>query len=125
VLGPPNLRNERCEIRAVPLGGRRNPGHGKVEPFLHVVLVMHGDDDGVVDFRQGLQYYNYARRAGKPVVMLMYPGAGHGLSEEKQQVDYHRRILEWFDHYLKGEPPARWITEGESWSERERRLEGG
>lgn len=89
------------------------------------VLVMHGDDDGVVDFRQGLQYYNYARRAGKPVVMLMYPGAGHGLSEEKQQVDYHRRILEWFGHYLKGDPPARWITEGESWSERARRMEGG
>jgi dipeptidyl aminopeptidase/acylaminoacyl peptidase len=88
------------------------------------VLVMHGDDDGVVDFRQGLQYYNYARRAGKPVVMLMYPGAGHGLSDESQQVDYHRRILEWFGHYLKGEPAPRWITDGESWSERADRLDG-
>ncbi len=105
-------------------------GHLESSPlnFVHEletpVLVMHGDDDGVVDFRQGLQYYNYARRAGKPVVMLMYPGAGHGLSVEEQQVDYHRRILEWFGHYLKGEPAARWITEGESWSERARRLEG-
>jgi dienelactone hydrolase len=89
------------------------------------VLLMHGDDDGVVDFRQGLQYYSYGRRAGKPVVMLMYPGAGHGLSDEKQQVDYHRRILEWFGHYLKGDEAARWIVEGESWSEREKRVEGG
>jgi hypothetical protein len=54
----------------------------------------------------------------------MYPGAGHGLSKKKQQIDYHRRILEWFGHYLKGEPPARWIVEGESWSARDRRLGG-
>jgi dienelactone hydrolase len=106
-------------------------GHLESSPlhFVHEletpVLLMHGDDDGVVDFRQGLQYYNYARRAGAPVVLLMYPGAGHGLSEEKQQVDYHRRILEWFDHWLKDAPPARWIVEGESWSERERRLDPG
>ncbi|MFT7553429.1 MAG: dipeptidyl aminopeptidase/acylaminoacyl peptidase, partial [Rhodothermales bacterium] len=87
------------------------------------VLLMHGDNDGVVDFRQGLQYYNYARRARKPVVMLMYPGAGHGLSDKTQQIDYHRRILEWFGHYLKGETPAAWITNGETWEERSKRLD--
>jgi dipeptidyl aminopeptidase/acylaminoacyl peptidase len=86
------------------------------------VLVMHGDNDGVVDFRQGLQYYNYARRAGKPVVMLVYPGAGHGLSEKAQQIDYHHRILEWFGHYLKGDEAADWIVNGESWDERKERL---
>ena len=86
------------------------------------VLLMHGDADGVVDFRQGLEYYNYARRAGKEVVLLVYPGADHGLREETQQVDYHRRILEWFGHYLKGEPAAGWITEGESWVERGKRI---
>jgi len=89
------------------------------------VLLMHGDDDGVVDFRQGLQYYNYARRAGKPVVMLVYPGAGHGLSQESHQIDYHRRILEWFGHWLKGEEPAPWIVEGEDFQARELRMEGG
>ncbi len=88
------------------------------------MLLMHGDDDGVVDFYQGLEFYNYARRAGKEVVLLVYPGADHGLSDESQQVDYHRRILEWFGHYLKGEPAAPWITDGESWSERAKRLGG-
>ena len=88
------------------------------------MLLMHGDADGVVDFRQGLEFYNYARRAGKEVVLLVYPGADHGLREESQQVDYHRRILEWFAHYLKGEPAAAWITEGESWVEREKRIGG-
>ncbi len=88
------------------------------------MLLMHGDRDGVVDFYQGLEFYNYARRAGKEVVLLVYPGADHGLSDEAQQVDYHRRILEWFGHYLKGDEAADWITKGESWVERERRLGG-
>jgi dipeptidyl aminopeptidase/acylaminoacyl peptidase len=85
---------------------------------------MHGSEDGVVDFYQGMEFYNYARRAGKEVVLLVYPEADHGLSEETQQVDYHRRILEWFGHYLKGEPPATWITSGESWVERAKRIGG-
>lgn len=88
------------------------------------MLLMHGDEDGVVDFYQGMELYNYARRAGKEVVLLVYPGADHGLQEETQQVDYHRRILEWFGHWLKGEPAARWITDGESWVERAKRMEG-
>jgi dipeptidyl aminopeptidase/acylaminoacyl peptidase len=88
------------------------------------MLLMHGDADGVVDFYQGMEFYNYARRAGKEVVLLVYPGADHGLSDESQQVDYHRRILQWFGHWLKGEPPAPWITDGESWVERERRIGG-
>jgi dipeptidyl aminopeptidase/acylaminoacyl peptidase len=86
------------------------------------MLLMHGDEDGVVDFYQGLEFYNYARRAGKEVVLLVYPGADHGLSDEAQQVDYHRRILEWFGHHLKGEPAAKWITDGESWVERGTRM---
>jgi len=88
------------------------------------MLLMHGDSDGVVDFYQGLEFYNYARRAGKEVVLLVYPGADHGLSDESQQVDYHRRILQWFGHHLKGESAAQWITDGESWVARERRLGG-
>lgn len=88
------------------------------------LLLMHGDADGVVDFGQGLEFYNYARRAGKEAVLLVYPGADHGLTKEAHQVDYHRRILEWFGHYLKGEPAARWITEGETWTERAERMGG-
>jgi dipeptidyl aminopeptidase/acylaminoacyl peptidase len=88
------------------------------------VLLMHGDADGTVDFRQGQEYYNYARRAGKQVAMLVYPGADHGLRKKEQQVDYHRRILEWFAHWLKGEPAPAWIERGEPWTERAKRIGG-
>ena len=78
------------------------------------MLLEVGSEDGTVDSRQGSLFYNYARRAGKNVVMLMYPGEGHGLAKKENQIDYHRRINQWFDHYLKGNPPAKWIVEGQS-----------
>jgi dipeptidyl aminopeptidase/acylaminoacyl peptidase len=77
------------------------------------MLLMVGSEDGTVDPRQGSLFYNYARRAGKQVVLLVYPGEGHGLSKKENQIDYERRILQWFGHYLKGEPAAPWITEGQ------------
>jgi dipeptidyl aminopeptidase/acylaminoacyl peptidase len=82
------------------------------------MLLEAGADDGTVDPRQASLFYNYARRAGKDVVLLMYPGEGHGLSKKENQVDYERRILQWFAHYLKGDPAAPWITEGQKSLER-------
>jgi dipeptidyl aminopeptidase/acylaminoacyl peptidase len=76
------------------------------------ILMAFGDADGVVDWDQGTEFYNFARRAGKQMVLLVYEGEDHGFSGEANQIDYHRRILEWFGHYLKGEPAPKWITEG-------------
>lgn len=89
------------------------------------MLMMFGDEDGTVDWHQGIQFYNFARRAGKDnFVLLVYPGEDHGLTEKVNQIDYHRRILQWFGHWLKGEPAPEWMTDGVSYLERERRLEG-
>ena len=76
------------------------------------LLIEVGDADGNVDMRQGIEYYNVARRAGKQLVLLSYEGENHGLRKKHNQIDYHRRILTWFGHYLKGEPAPQWITEG-------------
>lgn len=82
------------------------------------VLIEIGGDDPTVDMRQGVEFYNYARRAGKQAVMLLYPGEGHGLGKRENAIDYERRILQWFGHYLKGEPAPKWITDGQTWLER-------
>ncbi len=37
-------------------------------------------------------------------------------------MDYHRRILTWFGHFLKGEEAPRWVNEGISVLDREREL---
>ena len=72
------------------------------------LLMMFGENDGTVHWHQGVALYNIARRAGKNVVMLgVNAGEDHGLRKRQNQVDYHHRIFEWFDHYLTGVEPPR------------------
>ncbi len=85
------------------------------------MLLMTGDRDGTVYWHQSVEFYNIARRAKKHVVMLVYNGEDHGLRVKKNQVDYHRRIRQWFDHYLKGAPAETWMTQGVSALAREAR----
>ena len=66
--------------------------------------------------------YNAARLAQKPVVMLVYPGENHGLRKKPNQVDYHYRILEWFGHYLKGDPAPKWLRDGQSFLDRQKEI---
>jgi hypothetical protein len=44
-------------------------------------------------------------------------------SARRTQIDYHRRILEWFGHWLKGEEAAEWMTQGVSWLDRKKVLD--
>ncbi|WP_419933878.1 prolyl oligopeptidase family serine peptidase [Candidatus Palauibacter sp.] len=95
-----------------PEAHRRNSPIHEVHNMETPLLMAFGDEDGVVDWDQGTEFFNFARRAGKQMVLLVYEGEDHGFREEANQKDYHRRILEWFEHYLKGEPPPAWITDG-------------
>ena len=111
-----------------PEAHRRNSPIHEVHNLETPLLMAFGDDDGVVDWDQGTEFYNFARRAGKQMVLLVYEGEDHGLREEANQKDYHRRILEWFGHYLKGDPAPSWITEGVSLQDlddEKRRVAGG
>ena len=75
-------------------------------------LILHGTEDGAVDWNQGLAYYSAARRLGKEVVLLSYPGEGHHLSRLENQKDFQVRMKKYFDHYLKGTPAPSWMTQG-------------
>ena len=111
-----------------PEAHRRNSPIHEVHNLETPLLMAFGDDDGVVDWDQGTEFYNFARRAGKQMVLLVYEGEDHGLREEANQKDYHRRILEWFGHYLKGDPAPPWITDGVSLQDLEdekKRVAGG
>ena len=79
-----------------------------------------GDKDGSVDWHQGIEMYNAARRAGKQFVLLVYPGENHHVRRKPNEIDYHRRILEWFDHYLRGAEAPKWITEGVPYLEQQK-----
>jgi predicted peptidase len=78
------------------------------------LMILHNDEDGAVDFTQGVEYFNTLRRMDKNVILLEYPGENHGLAKPANQQDYTVRMKEWFDHFLKGAPAPGWMTEGVS-----------
>ena len=82
----------------------RNSAVFNVQNMKTPLLIEVGDNDGTVFWHQGVELYNIARRAKKDVVLLAYGGEDHGLRQKANQIDYHRRIVEWFGHYLKDEP---------------------
>jgi dipeptidyl aminopeptidase/acylaminoacyl peptidase len=75
-------------------------------------LILQGTDDGAVDWLQGVEWYNAARRWGKEVVFLSYPGEPHHLAKKENQKDFQIRMKQWFDHYLMGAPAPKWMTDG-------------
>ncbi|WP_224491076.1 S9 family peptidase [Robertkochia flava] len=87
------------------------------------VMFMVGDADANVNWSQGVEYYNAARRAGKEFVLLVYQNEGHSLSRKKNQIDYQQRILKWFDYHLKGQQPEDWMINSIPYSDQKERLE--
>lgn len=78
------------------------------------LLLMHNDKDGAVPWYQGIEFFVALRRLNKPVWMLSYNGQPHNLSANAiaDGVDLSKRMKQFFDHYLKGEPAPPWLTEG-------------
>ena len=79
-----------------------------IAPF----LIMHGTADPTVAFSEGMNFYNALRFNGKKAVMLAYPGEGHGLRGLANRRDLTIRYFQFFDHYLKGAPAPKWMTDG-------------
>lgn len=105
-----------------PQAYMRNSAVFHVNKMKGALLLSVGDKDGASDWHQDIEMYNLARRAGKQCVMLVYAGENHALAVKANQQDYHRRILEWFDHYLKDQAPKPWIEKGVTVLDREKEL---
>lgn len=79
------------------------------------LLLVHGDADTAISFTESLQLFSNLRRMGdKPVVLLQYIGEDHQLSsgDGYAERDYQRKMVEFFDHFLKGAPAPAWWTNG-------------
>jgi len=87
-------------------------------PIFHVrniktpLMILHGMEDGAVDYVEGLQFFNAARQNGKQVILLSYPGEAHNLTNRDNQKDFTTRMKQFFDHYLMDKPAPMWLTEG-------------
>ena len=76
------------------------------------LLIMHNDADGAVPWYQGIEIFSNMRRLGKPVWMLQYNKEAHNLVQRRNCKDLSRRLQQFFDHYLKGEPMPAWMKYG-------------
>ncbi len=76
------------------------------------ILIMHNDADGHVPWYQGIEYFVALKRLQKPVWLLNYTGEPHWPMKMANRVDFQKRMLQFFDHYLKGNPMPQWMSEG-------------
>jgi dipeptidyl aminopeptidase/acylaminoacyl peptidase len=87
------------------------------------IIMLHNDEDDAVPWYQGIEYYLALRRLGKEAYMFNYNGERHGLRQRQNQKDYTRRMQEFFDHFLKGDPKPEWMEKGIPFLEREKEKE--
>lgn len=76
------------------------------------LLMMHNDNDGAVPWYQGIEYFMALRRLNKHVWMLVYNNEEHNLTRRANSKDLSKRMMQFFNHYLKGEPMPVWMKEG-------------
>jgi dipeptidyl aminopeptidase/acylaminoacyl peptidase len=82
------------------------------------LLVTFGNQDGAVDWHQGIEMFTTMRRMQKPFIMLVYEGENHGLRKDENMLDYSLKVKQFIDHYLLGEPAEKWIEEGRTFIEK-------
>ncbi len=78
------------------------------------MLILHGDNDDVVDFNQAVTLYNALRQLGRQVVLIQYPDEGHSLRYPRNQHDAIGRVRDFFDSMLQDTTPPTWLDVGVS-----------
>jgi len=76
------------------------------------LLLIQGDADDAVPWYQSIELYLALRRLGRETVFLQYRGEPHHPQKYADKLDWAIKMKEWLDYYLKGAPPALWITQG-------------
>jgi dipeptidyl aminopeptidase/acylaminoacyl peptidase len=67
------------------------------------VLILHGEKDLTILFGEGEMMFYALRQLGKTAEFVAYANGDHSLSRHSRAdaLDVNRRILEWFEKYLK------------------------
>ncbi len=76
-------------------------------PLAHIkrantpTLIIHGAADPRVPISQSQEMYTALKWKAVPVEFVTYPREGHGVTERAHQEDFMRRVIGWFEKYLK------------------------
>jgi dipeptidyl aminopeptidase/acylaminoacyl peptidase len=74
----------------------------KVDRIRGALLVVHGANDPRVPVGEARQIIRALRGRGSPVDSLIFPDEGHGVGKQPNRLVLYRKMVEFFDRYLKG-----------------------
>ena len=87
------------------------------------LLLLHGEDDATVRWMHSVELYTGLRWFEKDVILLSYPGEGHGLRQYENQKDFQIRTRQFINHHLRGAPIPAWMESGRTFIDKERSIE--
>jgi len=67
-------------------------------------LIQHGENDRRVPIANAYELRQGLEDRGVPVEMVVYKGFGHGITKPKAMRAVMQHNLDWFNHYLWGDP---------------------
>lgn len=88
----------------------RNSPIYNVDKVTTPLLILNNKNDQQVPFIQGEEWYNGLAHLQKKAWLLSYPDEQHTIDNERNQLDYSIRLSQFFDHFLKGTHPPKWLT---------------
>jgi dipeptidyl aminopeptidase/acylaminoacyl peptidase len=95
IIGGP-LKEERHRTLAI----ERSPLF-RLEKPTTPTLIIHGELDRCTPLGQGQEFYSALLERGVPAELVVYPREGHGFQESAHKLDKARRVVAWFDRYLR------------------------
>ena len=78
------------------------------------LLLWAGKNDRIIPWNQSVTYYLALQRLGVKNMLFAYPDEDHSLENAENQTDLSKRMMAWFDYFLKEKPTQSWISEGTS-----------
>ncbi len=75
--------------------------HTRLDRIKAPLLIMHGAEDRRVPAEESQQVAATLRAKDLPHEYVVYPGEGHGFRMREHRLDCYRRMLAWFERYLR------------------------
>ena len=83
-----------------------------VERVSTPLLIVNNQNDPIVRFDQGLEFFSALWQYRKQCWMLQYDNGSHGVFGD-DAIDFTMRLTQFFDHYLKGKSAPAWMIRSE------------
>lgn len=65
------------------------------------LLILHGAEDERVPVSQSIAFHRALQGQQAPLALVTYPREPHGIRERLHQIDVQRRVVEWFDRFVR------------------------